>query len=268
MKYSIGEFAALLGVTVDTLRLYEKHGIINPIKDEKNNYRYFDDLDSRNLLMSRWYRSIQIPLQDAALLTKGSSLNNIIEKIREAQTNLEEEIKRSTILLNKIKDINNDFKKIELLLGKCTVKKMPGIYRLRQTNKNDLINEDFVRDMVGAWMNILPYTFFSFRIDKQEILSAKNQFEYSWGLAISEEEIHNFDIEINENIEYISPKTCLSSVVLSPHKEYLMRDTLQFMLDYIEANGYSITGDIIGRIIVTEKKDEIRSTYLEVNIPI
>lgn len=39
MKYSIGEFAEIIGVTTDTLRLYEKYNIITPTRDEKNNYR-------------------------------------------------------------------------------------------------------------------------------------------------------------------------------------------------------------------------------------
>ncbi|WP_340008072.1 MerR family transcriptional regulator [Paenibacillus sp. FSL K6-0276] len=53
MKYCIGEFASILGVTADTLRLYEKHDIVRPTKDNSNNYRYFNDLDVRDLLMSR-----------------------------------------------------------------------------------------------------------------------------------------------------------------------------------------------------------------------
>ncbi|MFD1266074.1 MerR family transcriptional regulator [Paenibacillus motobuensis] len=39
------------------MRLYEKQGIIRPLKDHSNNYRYYNDLDVRSLLMSRLYRS-------------------------------------------------------------------------------------------------------------------------------------------------------------------------------------------------------------------
>ncbi len=75
MKYTISEFAELLGITVDTLRLYEKYEIIKPFKDKKNNYRYFDDIDARNMLMSRWYRSLEIPIQEAALLIRQASFD-------------------------------------------------------------------------------------------------------------------------------------------------------------------------------------------------
>jgi len=268
MKYSIGEFAEILGVTVDTLRLYERQGIIKPIKDHRNNYRYFDDLDARNLLMSRWYRSMQIPLQDVSGLTKEACLEDIIGKIGTMELNLKEEIRKSTMLLNKLTEINNGIRGIEAALNKCIIKKTPGLYRLKQTQRNTLLTDDFLREMVSKWMNMLPFAFYSFRIGSREFTSRESCLEYNWGIAISEEEIGNFDVEINEHIEYISPRTCVSAVIPSPHREYILADSLQFMLDYIKENNYCIVDDIIGRIIVTEKVNYQSRSYLEVNIPI
>jgi DNA-binding transcriptional MerR regulator len=268
MKYSIGEFAHILGVSVDTLRLYEKHGIIKPIKDAKNNYRYFNDLDARNLLISRWYRSIQIPLHDVSALTRGSSMDNIIEKIREKRFSLQEEIKKSTMLLNKVTEINNDIENIQLTLNQCRKKEISGIYRLKQTNKNDLLKDEPLRGMVSTWMNLLPFTFYSFRIECKEFLSEGNCFDYTWGLAISEEEVHNFDIDINDYVEYIAPKTYISSVVMRANQQYLSRESFQFIIDYIKEHQYSITGDIIGRLMLVENINGLNRYYLEVNIPV
>jgi DNA-binding transcriptional MerR regulator len=267
-KYSIGEFAEILGVTVDTLRLYEKHGIIKPIKDAKNNYRYFNDLDARDLLMSRWYRSIQIPLQDVSVLTKESSLDNVIEKMKEKQICLEEEIRKSRMLLDKIIHINSEVKAIPESLNKCKIKKLTGIYRLRQTSNNDLLKDECLKGIVSKWMNLLPYTFYSFRIDSSEILSQKNCFDYSWGIAISEDDINNFDLEIDDNIEFVKSKTYLSSIITVSNEERIMRDSLKFMLEHMREKNYSISGDIIGKIILTEKHNGENKHYLQVNIPI
>lgn len=268
MKYSIGEFASLLGVTVDTIRLYEKYGIITPIKDHKNNYRYFSDLDARSLLMSRWYRSIQIPLPEAAALTKEAPLERIIDHIKEAALQLEEEIKSKTLLLNKMKEINDDFDQMETLLNQCKIKELPGIYRLKQTNKNILLQDDHLHKIVNAWMEALPYTFYSFRIEKKALLSQGETFDYSWGLAISEEEVEHFDLEIDKNVEYIAPNTYLTSVIRTRQEDYLTRNSVQFMLDFIKRNSYTIKGDVIGKIILTEKTKDKNNSYLEVNIPI
>lgn len=102
MKYCIGEFSSLLGITRDTLRLYEKHGIVRPVKDHNNSYRYFNDLDARDLLMSRWYRSLQIPLQDVAELIKHSSIDAVSAKLKASRGQLEAEIRKSAMLLNKL----------------------------------------------------------------------------------------------------------------------------------------------------------------------
>ena len=39
--YTIGELAKILGITPETIRYYERKGIIASIHDEKTNYRYY-----------------------------------------------------------------------------------------------------------------------------------------------------------------------------------------------------------------------------------
>ncbi|MFQ7539493.1 MAG: MerR family transcriptional regulator, partial [Clostridium sp.] len=39
--YKIGEIAKMLGISAETIRNYEKKGLICPYKEESN-YRYFD----------------------------------------------------------------------------------------------------------------------------------------------------------------------------------------------------------------------------------
>jgi DNA-binding transcriptional MerR regulator len=268
MKYSIGEFANILGVTADTLRLYEKYDIIKPIKDRSNNYRYFNDLDARNLLMSRWYRSMRIPLQEVALLMKASSLEDVISKVEETQRELEEEIRTSTLLLEKLTEIKGSLEETGGGLNSCRLKDIPGIFRLKQTNRNLLLKDDYPKETVSAWMNLLPYAFFSFRIAKEEMWLKEYCFEYNWGLAIFEHEAGEFDVKSNEDIEYLAPQVCISAIIDSSDEEYMTRDSIQFMLDYISANHYSIQGDIIGKIIFTEKSRGKNKTYLEVNIPV
>ena len=43
MNYTIKKFAGMQGLTVDTLRQYEKKGIIRPFQDQENGYRCGDN---------------------------------------------------------------------------------------------------------------------------------------------------------------------------------------------------------------------------------
>lgn len=269
MKYCIGEFASILGVTADTLRLYEKHDIVKPTKDNSNNYRYFNDLDARDLLMSRWYRSMGIPLPEVATLMKESSLEQVMGRMQETELNLEEEIKQKKMLLNKMNDIHKELRELESSLYTCKLKQLPGMYRLKQTDKNALLKNDIVKSLVNTWMDLLPYAFYSFRIEDTGIFfSENNNFDYSWGLTLLEEEAQKFGMDSEEYAEYISPNLCISATILCTDEKYITKDSLQFMIDYIEANQYSIAGDVVGKLLLTEKIEGHNRSYLEVNIPI
>ncbi len=116
-------------------------------------------------------------------------------------------------------------------------------------------------------MKFLPYVFFSFRVKNKDVLSADASFDYNWGLALFEEDIRKLNLEVDENIEYIEPKSYISSVIASSD-DYIMRGSLQFMFDYLRTNQYTMNGDIFGKIIVNEITGTKKQSYLEVNIPI
>ena len=70
MNYTIKKFASMQGLTVDTLRQYEKKGIIQPFQDEENGYRYYSDMDVRIVSTSRWYSSLGFTLSQVAEIMK------------------------------------------------------------------------------------------------------------------------------------------------------------------------------------------------------
>lgn len=53
ITFKIGELSKLYHIGVDSIRYYEKVGILNPIRDEENNYRMYTTDDLRKLTMIR-----------------------------------------------------------------------------------------------------------------------------------------------------------------------------------------------------------------------
>ncbi|MCR4435915.1 MAG: MerR family transcriptional regulator [Clostridiales bacterium] len=268
MKYKIAEFAGILGVTADTLRLYEKYGIIKPVKDEKNHYRYFHDLDARNLLRSRWYRSLHIPLPDVAQLTNDATLNSIICKFEEKEIELENEIKKYQRLLAKIRQIHQECDNIESSLRRCCVQQAPSIYRLRQTDKVTFVHNQELHSIISEWMNLLPFAFFSLKIAKSSLLDESAAMEYDWGIAITEDEARDFNLGISEHVDYYPSRKCVSTVVKAPDNLPFTVDAFKYMFEYIDGNGFSICGDALGKHIVAEKSNNTINHYISIQIPI
>lgn len=98
--------------------------------------------------MSRWYRIIGIPLPEVETLMKESSLKQVMGRMEETALSLEDEIKQKTMLLNKMNDIHKELRELESSLYTSKLKQLPGMYRLKQTDKNALLKNDIVKSLV------------------------------------------------------------------------------------------------------------------------
>lgn len=61
-RYSIHSVAELLGVSADAIRLYEKEGLVKPLRDEKNGYRYYENEQIHRIMGIHLYRQIDVGL--------------------------------------------------------------------------------------------------------------------------------------------------------------------------------------------------------------
>ncbi|MEL1134520.1 MerR family transcriptional regulator [Desulfitobacterium sp. THU1] len=268
MRYSIGEFAKLLGVTVDTIKHYESLQIIEPLKDDKNNYRYFDDYDARVIMKSRALRSLNFALDDVAKLVESDSPLDVAETMEEARLALKEQIHRNTLLLNKMTELQNELTAINSSLYKFEKKTLPGMYHFQQTEQNKLLKNTYVENIASHWMNALPYTFSFFQVETEEFLSGMEIYDYSWGQAIFENELEYVNLDINDYIEYTPPQHCLSIVLPGKYNEYLLSSSRTLILDYIKENRYAIQGDITGKLLFSSVKNNQGTSYIELHIPI
>ncbi|WP_068781010.1 MerR family transcriptional regulator [Paenibacillus sp. GM2] len=267
MRYSIGEFASIIGVSADTLRLYEKQGIIRPLKDHSNNYRYYNDLDVRSLLMSRLYRSLNIPLQDVSELINGATAQQVQQQLLQSKTNLDEQIRRSTLLLKKMDEIETELGQIEERLHQCRIKLLPPRYRLKQTSQDRLLKEPYLKETVNEWMELLPFTYFCFRIENWNDAPDNYPLKYSWGMTLTQDDMLNLNVRVSDGVENLPSVRCLSSVIRTSAEDSFTVEAFQFMLDELAAQGYKAKGDITGKLLLNEYIQKAPGSYLEVNIP-
>ncbi|WP_165868577.1 MerR family transcriptional regulator [Natranaerovirga hydrolytica] len=268
MNFKISEFAKISGVSPDTLRLYEKYGIVNPKKDDYSKYRYFSDKDVRSVLKSRMFRSYEFPLQEVAQLTKTKDLISIIDCFEKKREDIKEEIKRYKRLLCKTEEFINRCQNLEEDAFKCTIKTKPSIYRLIQTKENALLYKDELHNIVKHWMDHLPYTFFSLVMPKEVLLNNNENNHHSWGLAVKEKDIKRLGLKINECAQYYPQYTCVSCIIKEDGEKEFDNKCLCFIMDYIKENNYEIIDDLIGEIIVGVHNQGQITYYLEINIPI
>lgn len=63
-RYSIHSVAELLGISADAIRLYEKEGLVSPLRDEKNGYRYYENEQIHRIMGKHLYRQVNVGLAE------------------------------------------------------------------------------------------------------------------------------------------------------------------------------------------------------------
>ncbi|MGI6080775.1 MAG: MerR family transcriptional regulator [Candidatus Avilachnospira sp.] len=71
-RYNIGEVAELLGVSRDTLRIYEEEGLVAPMRGE-NGYRLYSDEDICGLISIKFHRLNDVPTKEIRNIIDPSS---------------------------------------------------------------------------------------------------------------------------------------------------------------------------------------------------
>lgn len=75
--YKIGEISKMLGISSETIRNYEKKGLIRPCKDEYSNYRYFDIIQINHLLNIQRFHKYGYSLQEVGDIMQQTSMANL-----------------------------------------------------------------------------------------------------------------------------------------------------------------------------------------------
>ena len=68
----IGEVELITGITKRNIRFYEKVELLNPTRNEDNQYRDYLEEDVKNLKEIKLLRKLGISIEDISLIQKGS----------------------------------------------------------------------------------------------------------------------------------------------------------------------------------------------------
>lgn len=93
--------AEILGVSVDTLRYYERVGVIPPVTRDKNGYRNYQDNDLNWIFLAK------------SLRNAGMSVESMIEFASLAQSKNDVSAAQKEVLHEQLEQLNDKFKELE-----------------------------------------------------------------------------------------------------------------------------------------------------------
>ena len=267
MNYTIKKFASMQGLTVDTLRQYEKKGIIKPFQDEENGYRYYSDMDVRIVSTSRWFSSLGFSLSQVAEIMK--NLSN--EELRDAFTSRIVEQKRQIafeeVKLEKLLRFQRYYELIEKGEPFYEEVILPELIYLPHSQKDQLLQDDEVLPYVRAWMELLPVTFYTRRIPF-EALKGEAVFSYYMALCISRKNSDLWPLPIPSFARCSPGRKFIHTIIRKDHEEMISMKHLEKPLLYLSERKLVLAGDAMTMYISSRVEAGQKVNYHFVYLPI
>lgn len=142
-KYRIGDVAELIGMSRDSLRYYEKRGLLKE-KKEYNGYRYYTDEDLFRLISILYERKMGLGLDEIALSFQDTTSETLISRFQEQLEKEQNEIRRHQQSVARLRMTLDDYKQLICHGEEIVVKDFPASYVIvPETTFSDGISQWF-----------------------------------------------------------------------------------------------------------------------------
>ena len=268
-KFTIGEFAKLKNITSETLRYYDRIGLLKPIKtDEKTGYRYYSILQYERLSTILELRQLGMSIEEIKKYFNNRNLNQSLNILKQKYNELEEKIKELKALEKSTKE------KIKHLEYISKVDHSEEVI-IKNIEKRYVITFD--REIFNEVE--LNYSYVELENELNEIAPIVGSNRY--GAIIGEKSSNNIIERVFKLFLFIDDTGNMdeNKIKIIPKGDYVcmyykgfiwdISSKIEKMIKFIEKENYEICGDIIEivqiDISVTDIDDE---ELFEIQIPV
>lgn len=266
MRYKIGDVAKILGISPDLLRYYEKKGVVKPVKDRSNDYRYYEPWDINFLIDCLWYKNFGFGIDQVAKIVSRSSYSDIQAMIAAKDAEIEASIRHQEMLLRRTREHQQEVNRAQDLLGKCDLVYSPEIYRYLNRYNFIYDNSKELQALSHQWLQYMPFTHRCFEIGQEDLENKTDN--YAWGFSLSMDYVQELEVPLKPPVAHLASEPSIHSVFTSSGKNAFSPRHLKYIMDYARENGLTVAGNARGNLICSVLQDEKLTGYFEVWLPI
>lgn len=158
--YNPGVLYNSLGITRETLRYYEKQGLISPNKDEKSSYREFTILDIFRLMAIDNYKKHGFAIGEIKELINQDDISQFHEIFSRKQCQLKEEIERLKLMEERLAQDQLFMKNLSAHLHQYSICQLP-LYEIADSI-----------DYVSAFSDYTEHVVPNIDLEREDIISS------------------------------------------------------------------------------------------------
>lgn len=273
-EYKIGELAEYFGISRDTLRHYDKLGILSPPQNNDNGYRIYSRADLLCMIYIKDLREAGVSLKDIAKLMKDGSVEKAeaIMQVRQAQ--IKKEIEDLEYKYCVIEDYKLSYRNIISTLDEPKVVTSPQMIYLMISDYPEslmLANKAFksLDKSATPRLTFIHSMEYIDRSDYKDMFFNESHRDkmLKWALSMIDdkkfEERRSFG---KYPFKLIRPcKAIHAFIETEVNNDY---SAVFKLIEYMKKNNYTLSGDIMFRSVAFRNLSKQGADYYEVWMPI
>ena len=182
-EYLIGSAADIMGVSSDTLRFYEKIGLLKTHK-RSNGYRYFTEEDLFGLISLLYLRKMHFGLEEITdFQSRDRGFSDYLRMVEAHTAQEEEQIQLHQQALVRLRHAQKELDKLQLHLNRMSLEPLPDDWVVRECASLQDCSEQWFR-LSQDWPGMdMLYLYDVFRCQSGFSLSEKPELSYGLELV-------------------------------------------------------------------------------------
>lgn len=268
VRYRIGTFKTLTGLSEATLRFYDRQGLLCPARDRGNDYRSYDEYDLLQLVQVMQYSSFDIPLAELPGEERSVTAATMRDVLAARRKNIEATISELYDKLGRIKLHEASFERIAEGRPGIAQANIGGIYRLFLSDP-EVARHPSAEGIAARWLSYMPYTHATVRIPLAELRSSGvGPYRSYAGIGMLERYFIERGESFREPMQYSPPNTCIHGVVAVEDLGSISRADLAPFFDHLAAKSLIPVDDMFGWVVYIERDGRRRRYYLSLRIAV
>ncbi len=265
-RYLIGDVANLMGLSRDTLRYYEKRGILTSEKGE-NGYRYYTDQDISKMVGVLYQRKMDIGLDDMEAYWTGDNSLDQLQKLTAER--LEEEyraLRKHEQTIARLRITQNDCENFRNHLNQATLKNFPDAYVI--------VPHANMKESVELWFQYMK------EYDGLDMMYMFDEYTWEQQKGVLCTEYRNSQLILHRSLkdvvdypipEHLTARTksslCVSAYCISETRTP-SADTVLQMIDWAEKQGLMVSHQLYSTFAFQGAQKGEKVYYQQLYLPV
>ena len=268
IRYKSGEISKMLGVTPETIRYYEKHGIVLSSKDQQNGYREFHFFELISMQRLRLYNNFGFQLKDSFDLINNKSVDQLNAILQKNEKKLKKTIQWNQRLLEYSEELITVTSQIPEMLYHYRIEDSPAVYHLKYQNDRQVIKNKELEKLLKHWYAQCPLVLASCVAPLNDM---KPWYQAEIGFSIYEKDYERFIHESSDLVSYYPSRPSLYTIYEVDHNVEDFYQPGKPAFDYIKENNIDVDNHLLSIPIAMNCKlteDSQPKDYYQLWIPL